>query len=195
VRVLKTSGDGDDFAITKALNELATRPNPPQIVSMSLSGYTEDDKPPVGISGAIARLQAKGIVVVASAGNDATCRPAWPAALPDVVSVAAMGPYGPAPFTNHGPWVRACAPGLEVVSRYFKNAEKGRATPLPGDSDLDDFDGWATWSGTSFAAPYVAGVLAREIMIRNLHPEDAVARVIDEPSLLRLPGLGTVVNG
>jgi subtilisin family serine protease len=49
-------------------------------------------------------------VVVASAGNDATWLTAYPAAFPDVVSVAALDADGPADYTNHGPWVRARAP-------------------------------------------------------------------------------------
>ena len=48
------------------------------------------------LAGAIADIQAKGVVVVASAGNDGTCEPMFPAALPGVVSVGAVGPDGPA---------------------------------------------------------------------------------------------------
>ena len=47
---------------------------------------------------------------MASAGNDALSRPVLPAALPGVVGVGALGPGGPAPFPNYGPWVDACAP-------------------------------------------------------------------------------------
>ena len=193
-RVLTTFGDGDDAAIGGALERVLDLVPLPDIISLSLSAYTEDDRAPAAIAGAVAKLQDHGVVIVASAGNDATCRPAWPAALPDVVSVGAIGPYGPAPFTNFGAWVRACAPGVDVVSKYFRNADDGAGT-LPANTDLKDFHGWATWSGTSFSAPFVAGVLAREVITRDISAEDAVTRIIDEPSLLRLPLLGTVVNG
>jgi hypothetical protein len=80
--------------------------------------------------------------------------------------------------------VRACAPGVDVVSTFFTQWD------AQGD---EKFAGWARWSGTSFAAPAVVGALARA-MQRGLSGEDAVAVVIDDPSLLRIPGLGTVVN-
>ena len=49
--------------------------------------------------------------IVASAGNDSTCRPTFPACLPGVVSVGSVEPHGRAHYSNFGPWVRACAPG------------------------------------------------------------------------------------
>jgi hypothetical protein len=57
-----------------------------------------------------------------------------------------------------------------------------------------DFFGWATWSGTSFAAPIVAGAIAREIGLYGLTAEQAADRVVFDERLFRLPGLGTVVN-
>lgn len=60
---------------------------------------------------AVRGLQVAGSVVVASTGNDSTCRRSYPAALPGVVSVGAIGSNDLAPFTNYGDWVCACAPG------------------------------------------------------------------------------------
>jgi hypothetical protein len=40
----------------------------------------------------------------------------------------------------------------------------------------------------------VAGVLAQHMRTHNVSAQDAVARVIDDPALLRLADLGTVVN-
>ena len=143
------------------------------------------------MAGAIADAQDRGYVVVASAGNDGICRPTYPAALPGVVSVGAIGPFGPPLFTNYGPWVRACAPGVDLVSTFFANWNGKH--PLAGD-DPDDYAGWARWSGTSFAAPVVAGALVREMALSGISAQDAVTRVIDNPALLRIPQLGTVVN-
>jgi hypothetical protein len=60
--------------------------------------------------------------------------------------------------------------------------------------DPDSFDGWAQWSGTSFAAPVVVAALAREMVSGNCDAREAVKRVLQAPHLLRIPCLGTVVN-
>jgi subtilisin family serine protease len=120
-----------------------------------------------------------GWLVVASAGNNASCRLAYPAALPDVVAVGAISKCVPAWFSNYGPWVDVSARGVDVVAE-FPTFE----TPGPGDGyqdtrvatdfdrdtdelqtyDLSDFtSGWAVWSGTSFSAPLVAARLAQEL--------------------------------
>jgi hypothetical protein len=40
----------------------------------------------------------------------------------------------------------------------------------------------------------VVGALAQEMVIAGCTAEDAVGRVVDAPWLLRVPGLGTVVD-
>lgn len=97
-------------------------------------------------------------VVVAAAGNQGTSRKFWPAALPEVVGVAATGPDGGlAEFSNHGPWVDAAAPGVDVVSSFVQlQARAGRSAP---DTETRDY-GYARWSGTSFAAPLIAAEIA-----------------------------------
>ena len=58
--------------------------------------------------------------------------------------------------------------------------------------DPDRFDGWAKWSGTSFAAPVVAA-LAR-VVGQGATPHDAVAHLVDDKGLARKPMLGTMVD-
>jgi len=189
--VLSTFGDGSDSEVADVLWELVD--DPPQIVNLSFAGYSDDDAAPLAVRGALAALVAAGTVVVASAGNDSTCRPAWPASCDDVIAVGALGGSAPAWFTNHGPWVDACAPGVDVCSRFFCVPE------APGEDELGDVEAlgdtveWAAWSGTSFAAPIVAGVLARTV-VAGRTPLAARRALIDDPALFRIPGLGTVVN-
>ena len=97
-RVLSGLGDGDEAAIAQAIEALAGQVD---VLNLSFSGYTLEH--PALLAAAVRRVQAAGALVVASAGNDATCRPTFPASLPDVVSVGAVGPGGPAPFSNYGP--------------------------------------------------------------------------------------------
>jgi subtilisin family serine protease len=130
-------------------------------------------------------LGALGVAVVTSAGNDATTRPMFPAAfaphpqglvrrnepgvLP-IVSVGALNPDGSiAMFSNEGPWVRVHRPGAALVSTLPVTFDASRAPSLEttyrgevrATIDPDDFSsGFGTWSGTSFAAPILAGEIA-----------------------------------
>jgi hypothetical protein len=79
-----------------------------------------------------------------------------------------------------------------VVSAFFAEFD-GLEVPTAG-RDIDHFRSWATWSGTSFAAPAVVGALLREMRVSHCSPIQAVERLIDAPFLGRIPGLGTVVN-
>jgi len=190
--VLRSYGDGDEATIVNAINNLERDKD--TILNLSFGGYVWDS--PFALARAIRKFQEDGGVVVASAGNDASCQPTYPAALADVVSVGAVGPMGPAAFTNYGPWVRACAPGVDLVSTFFEGF-KGAGRPGPDGVDPDNFGGWARWSGTSFAAPVVVAALAREMLRTPKARRSAAAaveQVIDAPGLLRLPDLGTVVN-
>jgi hypothetical protein len=146
-----------------------------RILNLSLGCYTADGQPPMALARAV-RLLSPDIVIVAAAGNhgdraenaesdhpDVTPRTAfWPAAMDDVVAVGAdrgAGAEGPrlAPFSPRLPWVTVTADGVDVVSTY-----------LSGDVDVltragsqrRRFDGYARWSGTSFAAATVTGELA-----------------------------------
>jgi hypothetical protein len=206
----------------------------PGVLNLSFGGYTIENEPLLALGKVIKKLREIGWRIVASAGNEASCRPVWPAAEREVLAIAATGPVGPAPFTNFGSWVNACAPGHRIVSE-IPNPERlvevinvqGEDTvvTLPlrgvpvGDTEEEppeeespepiggDAAGLTTsrvlvrWSGTSFSAPVVAGEIARRATAvaagRSVAAEDldlAVYQCIDDPVLLRLPGLGTVVN-
>ena len=193
-RVLHAEGDGDEVQIAQALDDLPDPPERGGLLNLSFGGYVMDH--PGVLADAVARAQDRGWVVVASAGNDGTCRPQYPAALPEVIAVGAVGPDGPAPFTNYGSFVRACAPGVDLVSTFFAGWDGGEVAPAgsPAGEDPDAFDGWACWSGTSFSCPVVVGALARAMAADTMTAADAVTRLIDDPALLRIPGLGTVVN-
>lgn len=192
ISVLTTYGDGDEVEIADTLLELALRSDDerPDIVNLSFGGYT-----PIGMAAlahAIGELRRNGAIVVAAAGNDGTCLPLYPAALPGVIGVGALDEDGqPAPFSNYGPWLRACSNGVDVVSLFFKGFD-GAEPPDQQGQDEDRFDGWAIWSGTSFSAPRVVAALAR-LLQAGTDPSSAVDQLIDDENLERRPMLGTVV--
>jgi hypothetical protein len=187
-KVLSSDGVGDEAALVGRLHALAGTVD---LINLSFGGYAMERMQ--ALAAAVAVAATKGTVVVASAGNDGSCRPVYPAALPGVVGVGAVGPGGPAPFSNYGPWVRACAPGVDIVSWFFADFD-GLEVGVGGGPDPDRFRSWAKWSGTSFAAPIVTAALARAMGTYDVGPATAVERVIDHPALLRLPDLGTLVN-
>lgn len=170
------------------------------VLSISLGYYhetPEDDLFDRTLSELLRAARHRGCAVVCSAGNDATDRPTFPAALwdwrtqaklwnwsdPDFlvtdpktaaphVAVGALNPNGTvALFSNTGPWVSMYAPGAAVVSTF--PPFNGGLQPTVRDDrgllaretiDPDDFSGgFGIWSGTSFAAPYVAARLAADL--------------------------------
>ena len=188
-QALTSFGDGKETDIAATILSVLDDNKPPHILSLSFSGYTLDH--PTCLHTAIKAAINAGVVVVASAGNDGISRKAYPAAFEGVVSVAALGPSGPAPFSNWGSWVRACAPGVDIPSTFWHF--DGRAHERYG-VDPDRYEGWATWSGTSFSAPIVAGAIAKTMKAQSISGNDAVEVLIDQPGLLRLPCYGTVIN-
>ncbi|EFL17985.1 serine protease [Streptomyces sp. C] len=94
---------------------------------------------------AVQRALAAKAVVVASAGNDGLSgqkHRTYPAAFPGVLAVASSDRNNErAPFSQPGDFIGVAAPGVDMVST------------VPGFGQCID-------NGTSFSAPYVAGVAA-----------------------------------
>lgn len=95
---------------------------------------------------AIARLVARGVLIVAAVGNDGPAAPPlYPAAYPGVVGVTAVDARRRPIFeAERGQQVMFAAPGADIP-----------AAVLP--------DGFTEVRGTSFAAPLVAGLLAEQV--------------------------------
>jgi len=108
-----------------------------EIVNMSL-GVTEDYKT---LREAVRAAWEAGLLLVAPSGNDSG-KVLYPAAYPEVIAVTATDEDDNlAWFSNTGPEVELAAPGVEIPT-----------TSLGGRYILA--------TGTSFAAPHVAGVAA-----------------------------------
>lgn len=160
-RSLSSLGLTDDVTVATALRTVrataAARGERIDVVVLTAGCHTADDRCPPVLR---REIEAQGdTIVVASAGNDGTSRPFWPAALPSVVAVGATGPDGePAAFSNRGAWVDAMAPGVDVVSSFVRLRPGLDEGVAPGTTTR--VYGAARWSGTSFAAPAVAAELA-----------------------------------
>lgn len=197
VGAMHNDGDGDEVDVADALMQVNDTIGDKRqlVVNLSFSGYYLDDVEPPMIAFWIRTLVAQGAVVVAAAGNNGACRKKFPAAMPEVLSVGSVGPCGPSAFSNHGPWVDASAPGEDLVSEFFDHFD-GAYEPLIAGSvpDIDDFAGWAMWSGTSFSTPAVVGALAELIESHDCPAVVAVDQLVRRPGLFRLPDYGVIVN-
>jgi subtilisin family serine protease len=189
VKVLDSWGVGDEVTVARGIRRLAGC----QVINLSLGCYTTNDSPPWAVVRALQALP-DGTVVVAAAGNHGSRRPFWPAALKGVVAVAALDAAdgSAAPFSNFGWWVDACAPGVRALSTFVEF--NGPREPLePGNPDPDHFEGWARWSGTSFAAPLVAARIAQHAATNGVSAREAAYRLVGCDGLDRRPDLGAVV--
>lgn len=205
--VMDATGFVEEHKLIRALTLLRDRqredPGWADAIVLSLGYYAETGEDVVytsGLKDILLDLGLLGIAVFAAAGNDATRRPSYPAAFavdPDfakpavlpVVSVAALNPDGTvAPFSNDGPWVTAEAPGVDLVSaspdlpdagsepRYTTRGPGGRRR---SSLDPDDYrSGFAVWSGTSFAAPVLAGEYLRRLSANGFPASNADRRAL-----------------
>jgi subtilisin family serine protease len=155
VKVLDSKGSGDDTLI--AAGVVWATDHGAQVINLSLGGPGSS----VELTNALSYANAKGVIVVAAAGNAGVTTQFFPAADPRVVSVAATTVADQRfSWSNFGSWVRLAAPGCNV------------ATILGG--------GYGTFCGTSSATPLVSGLVALELSAQPAatarEAEDALAR-------------------
>jgi hypothetical protein len=147
------------------------------VVNMSLGGVSSGIAPNKNTEKYLAALETmcqsvdtaidQGVVVVASAGNEGTWGnpEAKPAACPGALTVAALTPtFDRTYWSSYDASVDLGAPGEDILSLDSSVAD---VTLTPH----------RFASGTSMAAPVVAGVAA---LVRELHPEWSADRVADE---------------
>ncbi len=136
---------------------------PARIINLSLGGGCPGAVDPLhdAIAAATDPLRPNGgVLVVASAGNDASSVASCPAFYNEVLAVGAVGPTGDrSSFSNFGSWVDIAAPGGETSAPdgtygIFSTVCDFTVFPAPC------VPGSARYFGTSMAAPHVAGIAA-----------------------------------
>jgi len=174
-----------------------------RVINMSVGGIRDPrdrlrDTYSAVEAGAIAYAKRRGVVVVAAVGNsDAAPRRPWsyasyPAALPHVLGVSALGPNGSSPrFSNRDAvYNDLAAPGQGVVSTvpreltapFRECAEQGYSICAPQELRAGE--------GTSFAAPQVTAAAAVLLGLRpRLRPEQVTA-LLTRTAADATPGTG-----
>lgn len=143
LRVLDTEGYGNVFVIAEAIS-YAER-NGANVINMSFGTAGQSDL----LQDVIRQVSNNGTIVVAAAGNDSVNAPHYPAAGDSVIATTSVDRfYKKSAFANYGPWVDVAAPGDGIRSTFPTST-------------------MAYWSGTSMAAPFVAGQAA---LIHSVNP-------------------------
>jgi thermitase len=126
-----------------------------KVISMSLGGGASTTLKNA-VAGAWENGSATGSVLVAAAGNDGDATLNYPAAYPEVVSVAASDHNDArATFSNANADVEVAAPGVNVLST------------IPGGQ-------YSELSGTSMATPHTSGVVG---VLWQLFPTDTASGI------------------
>ncbi|MFF5704201.1 S8 family peptidase [Streptomyces sp. NPDC012794] len=183
VKVADCRGDGSLSVILRGLDwmvkdHLRNPARGPAVANMSMGGSRSHS-----MDAAVVRAVASGITFTVAAGNEARDACAGsPAAVPQALTVGATDGADRRPrFSNHGRCVDLSAPGLAVTSAW-----KGSPTAL------------ARASGTSMAAPHVAGAAALllangragtpeevgRILLRDAVPDKVTNLPVGTPNLL-----------
>jgi subtilisin family serine protease len=162
IKALDSDGIGTDFAVADALFQLAEADEAPDLVNLSMACLAGATITPVAIDVAIEALTQRhpDTLIVAAAGNDGSETPTWPAANKSVLSVGARDGARPAMYSNTGYWVDFSVPADGVVSTYVRGVRRVDNLGSAGSEEIEYGEAYAAWSGTSFAAPQVTGLLA-----------------------------------
>lgn len=140
VKVLSSNGSGYVSDIVAGLDYVAQYGNANDVVNLSLGG-----SPSTTLDNAVVGCANSGLIVVIAAGNSSANAGNFSPARVNGTNIYTVSAHNSsdvfASFSNYGnPPIDYCAPGVSVYSTY----KSGR---------------YATMSGTSMAAPHVAGIL------------------------------------
>lgn len=156
VKVVNDSGEGTDATVAEGIVYAVN--NGADIITMSLGVESST----IVLSNAIRMAQDNGVVCIAAAGNDGAGSISYPAAYPGVIAVGASDQLDHrASFSNYGEGLDVMAPGTSIWS-----CKRG--------------DTYQELSGTSTAAPFVAGIAALMLSVNPALTPPEIGEIINE---------------
>ena len=138
VRVLNENGEGDSFTVARGIVEAVDRGA--QVINMSLGGESSSSV----LEQAVRYAHSHGVTVVAAVGNEGREGVAYPARYDGVVGVTSLDANSRVSGLRIMVKVDVGAPGVGVYSAWSEEET-------------------VSFSGTSTASAFVAGVLAAEL--------------------------------
>jgi subtilisin family serine protease len=208
VKVLNQNGSGWSSVIARGIVYVADlKAGPlaefPVVINMSLGGSTLEAMEQAAIDYAI----SKGVIVVASAGNEGYQGMGYPGAYEPVISVAASGWVGE--WIGGGSWwyAKDVADPLnpnnyyitdfssrELPGQYLDVAAPGSWVVGPYQTNSGQLS-YFFLGGTSMASPHVAGIAALMMQKNPNLTQFDVEGILEDSAILLPPGCRSVNDG
>jgi subtilisin family serine protease len=154
--VVNTQGRASYFDIAQAITYAAD--NGAKVMNISIAGPS----PSSTLQNAVHYAWDRGAVVVAAAANSGTDTPYYPAACSNTVAVSATTSTDAlASWSNFGDWVDVSAPGVSI------------GTTKRGGT-------YGYYSGTSFASPITAGLVALIMSVNPSLANDQAVEILEQ---------------
>ena len=161
--------DGIRWAAGLEVSGAPINENPADVINLSLGGESYCDG---SLQSAVDEITALGVMIVAAVGNEAKDASLYsPANCDATITVGALTVNGTlATYSNYGSFVNVAAPGGDTGALIMSTVDRGTTTPVGA--------GYASYGGTSMAAPHLSGVLLIARGYDPLTPSDALYEVL-----------------